>query len=273
MSAVWLPDFQICGTRTQTHFPNFVNTPPSIAHCIGNGKTTILLISSSSFVSVWRRSWRGHARQTEATRYTCCSVLTRTTETLHCPTENDEKLLPSSQKETKSSTPLNDKEAESSKGKQNINHDKSYKASSRAGQEIITRCKPLICREIQNKVVTLWPTGIRNPLPCVFLFLTATITKSTQWTPDSWYCTSAHYPSLELISDTLLHLSLLISYTSSLLCNEPHICLQSCFQCESGSLGSIWYKEVIRSYLCLISCTAADLVLLLCTIGPMCVCL
>lgn len=50
--------------------------------CIENNNKCLRHFPSShprlSFVSVWTRSWRGPARRTRATRYICCSVLTKT---------------------------------------------------------------------------------------------------------------------------------------------------------------------------------------------------
>lgn len=64
--------------------PKPFSASPPISHCIGiesvqNCDYFSWSYQFLSFISVWKRSWRGHARQTEATRCTCCSVLTKTT--------------------------------------------------------------------------------------------------------------------------------------------------------------------------------------------------
>lgn len=122
-------------------FLYYINTSALITHCLGIQKSTNMwrfpFLIPLSFLSVWRKSWRGHARQMEATRYICCSVLSKTSQTFNFPIENDWKHFPSSQKETKSSplAHVNDKEAESSKGKQNSSLNKAafYKTSSSDG--------------------------------------------------------------------------------------------------------------------------------------------
>lgn len=83
------------------------------------------LIPLIFFLSVWRRSWREHARQMEVTRYCTFAKWTKKKASSCSFNKTDWNDLPSSQKDTKS-LPLahvNDKGAESSKGKQNISLD------------------------------------------------------------------------------------------------------------------------------------------------------